>query len=77
LLAAQVKSVDANSITVEVGLPPDLSQGDRYGFCNIGRLAEVRFQRSGFAFFEHVGSALRKFIAHFKQGATASSLASN
>jgi multidrug resistance efflux pump len=45
LLAAQVPSPNANNITVEVGLPQDEAIADRNNFCNIGRLAEVRFQR--------------------------------
>jgi len=48
LLAAQVPSPNAGSITVEIGLPPDEATGDRNNFCNIGRLAEVRFQRVHF-----------------------------
>jgi len=45
LLAAQVPSPNTNNITVEVGLPQDEAIADRNNFCNIGRLAEVRFQR--------------------------------
>jgi multidrug resistance efflux pump len=52
LLAAQVPSPDAGSITVEVGLPPDGAMADRKNFCNIGRLAEVRFQRAHFGFLD-------------------------
>jgi multidrug resistance efflux pump len=43
LLAAQVPAPNASSITVEVGLPPEVSSGQQNSFCNIGRLAEVRF----------------------------------
>jgi len=52
LLAAQVPSPNDNNITVEVGLPEDEAMADRNNFCNIGRLAEVRFQRVRFGFFE-------------------------
>lgn len=52
LLAAQVPSPDAGSITVEVGLPQDEAMADRNSFCNIGRLAEVRFQRARFGFLD-------------------------
>ena len=55
LLAAQVQRPDPGSITVEIGLPEDDAQADRNNFCNIGRLAEVRFQRAGFAFLDSVG----------------------
>ena len=58
LLAAQVPSPDAGSITVEVGLPADDATADRNNFCNIGRLAEVRFQRGHFALFDKLTRAL-------------------
>jgi multidrug resistance efflux pump len=54
LLAAQVPSPNAGSITVEIALPPDEAM-DRANFCNIGRLAEVRFNRSRFV--ESLGRA--------------------
>jgi len=49
LLAAQVPKPEPNSITVEIGLPPEDTEADHNNFCNIGRLAEVRFQSNGFA----------------------------
>jgi multidrug resistance efflux pump len=49
LLAAQIPRVATNSIAVEVELPQDESRDDRNSFCNVGRMAEVRFRRSGFA----------------------------
>src|SRR5262249_41042357 len=49
LLAAQLPGPNAGSITVEIGLPSDVS-ADRNNFCNIGRLAEVRFQRMRLGF---------------------------
>jgi multidrug resistance efflux pump len=49
LLAAQIPRVATNSIAVEVELPQDESGDDRNSFCNVGRMAEVRFRRSGFA----------------------------
>jgi len=58
LLAAQVKRPEPNSITVEVALPEDELQTDRSGFCNIGRLAEVRFQRSGLVLLERIERSL-------------------
>ncbi len=57
LLAAQVPSPNADSITVEVGLPQDAAMADRNNFCNIGRLAEVRFQRAHFAFLDRLSKA--------------------
>jgi multidrug resistance efflux pump len=47
LLAAQVSAPNPGSISVEVVLPPEALVTDRNNFCDIGRLAEVRFQRMG------------------------------
>jgi len=55
LLAALVPGPNAGSITVEIGLPPDGASADRNNFCNIGRLAEVRFQRARFGFLDSLG----------------------
>ena len=66
LLAAQVQKPDPNSITVEIGLPQDDAQNDRNSFCNIGRLAEVRFQRSGFSFLDGLGRMLHGLAGYFK-----------
>jgi multidrug resistance efflux pump len=62
LLAAQVKRPDANSITVEIGLPDNDPEANRNSFCNIGRLAEVRFERSPFAFLASFGRALSRMV---------------
>ncbi|HEX2655322.1 MAG TPA: HlyD family efflux transporter periplasmic adaptor subunit [Xanthobacteraceae bacterium] len=51
LLAAQIPVPIAGSITVEVGLPIDPAV-DRSSFCDIGRLAEVRFERVRSEFVE-------------------------
>jgi multidrug resistance efflux pump len=75
LLAAQVPSPDASSITVEVGLPPDEAMGDRNTFCNIGRLAEVRFQRSHFTFLDSLTRAFGLQPSHLDQTASAGSIA--
>ena len=69
LLAAQVRKPDPNSITVEIGLSRDDAQNDRNSFCNIGRLAEVRFQRSGFAVFDGWGKTWQDFVGYFKREA--------
>jgi multidrug resistance efflux pump len=50
LLAAQIARPISSSIAVEVELLQDDSDAERYSFCNIGRMAEVRFQRTGFGF---------------------------
>jgi multidrug resistance efflux pump len=54
LLAAQIPRVATNSIAVEVELPQDEAREDRNSFCNVGRMAEVRFSRSGFAFLNRL-----------------------
>jgi multidrug resistance efflux pump len=77
LLAAQVPSPDAGSITVEVGLPPDEALGNRNNFCNIGRLAEVRFQRSRFTFLDSLTRTFGSQSSHIGQTAAAGSVASD
>jgi len=67
LLAARVQSSDsANRITVEVELPDDTHPG-RNNFCNIGRVAEVRFQRSGLTFVDSWARGFRR-VAHSLTG---------
>jgi len=62
LLAAQVKRPDANSITVEIGLPDNSAEANGNAFCDIGRLAEVRFQRTPFAFLAGIGDVLNRVV---------------
>jgi HlyD family secretion protein len=57
LLAAQILNPDERQISIEIALPP-VAQKDGVGFCDIGRLAEVRFQRAGFSL-----ASLWRFIA--------------
>jgi hypothetical protein len=45
LLAAQLPKPHSSAITVEVALPVDTYPIENSAFCNIGRLAEVRFPR--------------------------------
>jgi hypothetical protein len=66
LLAAQVPRPDPNSITVEIGLPPGGAQTDRNNFCNIGRVAEVRFQRAGFGLPRGWGKKLQGLVSYFR-----------
>jgi multidrug resistance efflux pump len=78
LLAAQVPNPHPSSFTVEVGLPPDDEmQTDHSNSCNIGRLAEVRFQRSGFAFFDGLGRMFQNLAGYFGFGSKADRVASN
>ena len=71
LLAARVPNPDAGSITVEVALPPDEAMADRNNFCNIGRLAEVRFQRSHFDFLDSLTRAFGLPTSLFERAAAA------
>jgi multidrug resistance efflux pump len=52
LLAAQVPAPNAGNITVEVAISENLPAVDGNNFCNIGRLAEVRFERPLFGIAE-------------------------
>ena len=58
LLAAQIVRPTSSSIAVEVELLQDNSDAERNSFCNIGRMAEVRFQRTGFGFADRLFSVL-------------------
>ena len=58
LLAAQIARPASSSIAVEVELLQDGSDAERNSFCNIGRMAEVRFQRTGFGFADRLFNAL-------------------
>jgi len=54
LLAAQVPTPTPGYITVEVSLPQEAESGLNGSFCDIGRLADVRFQRTPPAFLKRV-----------------------
>jgi multidrug resistance efflux pump len=58
LLAAQITRPVSSSIAVEVELLQDESEAERNSFCNIGRMAEVRFQRTGLGFADGLFNAL-------------------
>jgi hypothetical protein len=76
LLAALVPGPNAGSITVEIGLPQDGVSADRNNFCNIGRLAEVRFDRMRVGLLERLGKALGWNSGHPDQDAAAKPVAS-
>ncbi len=61
LLAAQVPHPTSSSIAVEVEILPD-ADAEHSGFCNIGRLAEVRFQRSGLGIVDRMFKTLASLI---------------
>jgi HlyD family secretion protein len=75
LLAALLPRPLPNSITVEVALP-DAAQTDLSNYCNIGRLAEVRFKRGTFAFFDGFGGKLRQLAERFMPRAASERAAS-
>ncbi len=77
LLAAHVPRPEPNSIIVEIRLPDDESQADRNNFCNIGRLAEVRFQRAGLGLLDRVSNKLQSLVDYLKHDAAAHSIAGN
>jgi hypothetical protein len=58
LLVAQIPHATSSSIAVEVELAQDDSDADRNSFCNVGRMAEVRFQRTGLGFADRILKAL-------------------
>jgi len=61
LLAAQVPKPTPGYITVEVSLPQE-APASNSSYCNIGRLADVRFQRATPAFVERLGSLFQSFL---------------
>jgi multidrug resistance efflux pump len=64
LLAAQIARPTSSSIAVEVELLQDQSDAERNSFCNIGRMAEVRFQRTGFGFADRLFNVFAKMTFH-------------
>lgn len=65
LLAAQIPAAARGNITVEVSLPPDASEAGQRSYCDIGRLAEVRFQRKAPAFVESVSNLFHSIASMF------------
>jgi hypothetical protein len=64
LFAAQVPSATNGNITVEVSLPADAEVSER-SYCDIGRLAEVRFQRKPPVFIEGLFRLFDPVVALF------------
>ena len=64
LFAARVPSASKGNITVEVSLPPDAETGER-SYCDIGRLAEVRFLRKAPLLVEGLRKFFRPVVALF------------
>ncbi len=65
LLAAQVPAAARGNITVEVSLPDDGSHAANSSYCDIGRLADVRFQRRPPAFVESASRLFRSIVDMF------------
>jgi hypothetical protein len=62
LLAAQIPNPGARQISVEIALPPDNARRDGTAFCDIGRLAEVRFERTGLGVGVGIGAAWHRLV---------------
>ena len=62
LLAAQVPVPNPGNITVEVALALQASPARQNSFCDIGRLAEVRFTRR-LGIIADLGGSLARFIS--------------
>jgi hypothetical protein len=75
LFAAQIPSPGPATITAEVSLPSDDRRTDAASFCDIGRLAEVRFRRSPFD-LEFIEAAWHRLTAAW-EGSNASSVAAS
>ena len=66
LLAARVPRPDPGNITIEISLPPNETSADRNGSCDIGRLAEVRFERRADGLLRLVSSKLKWLTARLE-----------
>ena len=56
LLAAQVPHTSGNNIQIEVDIPRRVATSGQSGLCDIGRLAEVRFNRMAFGLTERLAA---------------------
>lgn len=65
LLAAQVPKPTPGHITVEVSLPEPATNAEN-SYCNIGRLADVRFPRAAPAFAERLSSLFDSLLSRFR-----------
>ena len=70
LLAAQVPKPNDRNVTVEVALPNGNLPADSNRFCNIGRLAEVRFGRNGLDLISGASTLLRRVVEAIGLGPT-------
>jgi multidrug resistance efflux pump len=77
LLAAHVQGPHPNDITVEIGFLQDDAQADHNSFCNIGRVAEVRFQRAALAYFGGFEQMIQQVVGYFIHYAAADRVAGN
>ena len=69
LLAAQLPDPTRGNVVVEIGLPDDAAPADRNNFCDIGRLAEVRFARQPPAIVATLTRALQRVADGLKTAA--------
>ena len=66
LLAAEVPTPTRGNITVEVSLPREGAKSASSNFCDIGRLADVRFQRTSPAVMETASGLFWSFVDLFR-----------
>ena len=70
LLAAQVPVPTRGNITVEVSLPREAWPATNSSYCDIGRLADVRFQRGPPVFVESANRLFWAFVDMFRPAQT-------
>ena len=70
LLAAQVPVPTRGNNTVEVSLPREAWPATKNSYCNIGRLADVRFQRGPPAFVDSANRLFWAFVDMFRPAQT-------
>jgi hypothetical protein len=66
LLAAEVPTPTRGNITVEVSLPRESAKAASSNFCDIGRLADVRFHRERPAVMETASTLFWSFVDLFR-----------
>ena len=73
LLAAEIPTPTRGNVTVEVSLPREGAQAASSNFCDIGRLADVRFQREAPALMATARRLFWSFVDLFRRTETVAS----
>ena len=66
LLAAEIPAPTRGNVTVEVSLPRESAKAASSNFCDIGRLADVRFHREAPAVMETASALFWSFVDLFR-----------